>query len=217
MHQLRTPLAALSTQVELLAREERRPDPAALHRLRRNVRRIRVLVDGILRLERYRTWEVPVRPEQVYPARLVDEIVSDHEAEAARKQLRFEAHVDRSVQVSVDPDLFSDALGNLVQNAVKYTDRGFVIIDAAEQDDHLEFRVRDSGPGLSPEKQRVLFKHAQPGGLGGAGIGLQIAHHAARAQGGEVEVQSEPGKGSVFCLRLPRVVAAREAEGGAHP
>ena len=210
MHQLRTPLSALAMQVEVLEGQEHRPDAESLHRLQRNVRRIRVLVDGILRLERFQTWEVPVRPEKVQPSRLVNAIMSDHEATAARNGLRFEAHVNRSLRMTLDSDLFLDALGNLVDNAIKYTAAGFVLVDAQESTDTVLFRVRDSGPGIAPDQQRGLFKHAQPGTVGGAGIGLQIAQHAARAQGGVIEVESEQGKGSVFSLRLPRVVSARD-------
>lgn len=217
MHQLRTPLAALSVQVEIL-RDDPRRDAASIHKLQRNVRRIQVLVDGILRLERFHTWEVPVRPQKVYPAQLIDDIVSDHEVDAARKGLRFEAHVNRSLRMDLDPDLFLDALGNLVQNAIKYTARGFVIIDATERNENVLFCVRDSGPGIPPEKQRHLFKHALPGSVGGAGIGLQIAQHAARAQGGEIEVASEVGRGTVFSLRLPRTLRASDArENTPHP
>lgn len=212
MHQLRTPLSALSMQVELLDRHEQRPDAAAIGKLRRNVRRIRVLVDSILRLERFQPWEVPVRPEVIRPAHLIDDIVNDHEADAARKGLRFEAHVNRSLQMELDPDLFVDALGNLVQNAVKYTAEGSVIVDAEEHADSVLFCVRDSGPGIPEEKRQQLFKHAQPGSAAGAGIGLQIAQHAAKAQGGLIEIESEVGKGSVFSLRLPRVVSARDAK-----
>jgi signal transduction histidine kinase len=211
MHQLRTPLSALSLQLERLERKDRPPDAETVSKLRRNVRRIRRLVDGILRLERFQTWEVPVHPEETRPAQLVDAIISDHELEAARKGLRFEAHVNRSLRMTIDPELFVDALGNLVQNAIKYTTEGFVIVDAAEHDDGVVFRVRDSGPGISAERRRQLFKSAQPGSLGGAGLGLLIAQHAAQAQGGQVDVHSEPGRGSTFSLRLPWVVPARHA------
>lgn len=212
MHQLRTPVSTLALQVELLDQQEQPPSSAAISKLRRNVGRIQALVDGILRLERFQPWEVPVQPEEVRPAHLIDDIVHDHEREAARKGLRFEAHVNRSLQMTLDPNLFLDALGNLVQNAIKYTTKGFVIVDAQEGPDSVLFCVRDSGPGIASERQRELFRQTQPGGTGGAGIGLQIAQHAATAQGGRVDVESEEGKGSTFSLRLPRVVVARDRE-----
>lgn len=213
MHQLRTPISAVMMQVELLEQGGQTPDTEAVKRLRRNLRRVGVLVDGILRLERFQTWEVPVRPEEIVPAQLVDDLVSDHERTAARKGLRVEVHVNRSLRMIVDPDLFSDALGNLIQNAIKYTHDGFVIVEATEQEDAVVFSVRDSGPGIDAEAQRWLFKQSQPGSLGGAGIGLQIAQHAAQAQDGFIEVESEVGRGSTFSLCLPRVVSPRDGKG----
>jgi two-component system sensor histidine kinase SenX3 len=210
MHQLRTPASVLSMAVDLIDRGSREAIDGVAVRLRRNVRRISVLVESILRLERYEPWEMPVEPDQIRPAQLVDEIMSDHEIEALRKGLRFEARVDRSLQMTIDPNLFVDALGNLVHNAVKYTPSGFVILEAEEKRDHVVFAVRDSGPGIAPQRLRSLFKETQPGSAGGAGIGLRVAQHAAHAQGGRIDVQSEPGRGSVFSLKLPRVVGPLE-------
>lgn len=212
MHQLRTPLSALSMQTELVADHGARPDEAFIARLQRNVRRMEELVNRILRLERFQPGECPVNPQDVFPARIIDDLMSDQERAAARKGLRFEAHVNRSMCMKLDPNLFIDALGNLVHNAIKYTNEGRVIVDAVEHPKEVLFRVRDSGPGIPPEKQRTLFKDAQPGHASGAGIGLQIAEHAAQAQGGRITVESEIGKGTIFNLRLPREVKARRSD-----
>lgn len=214
MHQLRTPLSAVLMQVELLDRRAGPPDAAAISRLRRNVRRIRVLVEGVLRLERFDPSEMRVRPQELYPARLIDDIMRDYENEAAQKPLRFEARVNRSLRMTLDADLFVDALGNLVQNAVKYTTAGSVIVDAEEHHEMVDFCVQDSGPGIPEDRRQTLFRQAQPGSGGGVGIGLRIAQHAAEALGGQIDVDSSPGKGSTFTLRLPYVVAAREGDAG---
>lgn len=217
MHQLRTPLSALSLQVELLDRPGQTVDAATVDRLQRNIRRISVLVEGILRLERFQPSEVAVRPQEVHLEKLVNDIMNDYQPDAAKAGLQFEAHVDTSLSIVTDPDLLTDALGNLVQNAVKYAKKGYVIVDAETDSKHILFRVRDSGPGIPLEKQRDLFRFAQPGSDGGAGIGLQIAQHAARAQGGKIELESEVGKGSTFSLRVPRNVHQRLSCSGAPP
>lgn len=98
-----------------------------------------------------------------------------------------------------------------MQNAVKFTPAGFVIVEAEQQRDDIIFRVRDSGPGISKRRQESLFREAQPGSAGGVGIGLQIAQHAASAMNGTIAVESQPGQGSTFWLRLPRVVAPKNA------
>lgn len=214
MHQLRTPLSTLSLQVELLGESGKQADSTVICGLRRNIRRIKVLVEGILRLERFQPSEVAVRPQEVQLERLVNDIMNDYQTEATRAGLRFEAHVDRSLSIITDPDLFIDALGNLIQNAVKYASKGFVIVDSACDSQDIVFHVRDSGPGIAAEKQRTLFKDTQPGSAGGAGIGLQIAQHAAQAQGGFIRVESDPGKGSIFSLRIPRDITQRFSRSG---
>lgn len=210
MHQLRTPLSALAIGVETLGRLDRAPESLTVERLRRNVRRIRFLVEGVLRLERFRPWELPVRPEEIRPARVIEELMSDLERDASAKGLRFEAHVNRSLRMSVDPDLFSDALGNLMQNAIKFTAGGFVIVEAEECGDEVVFRVHDSGVGIAEERRQGLLREVQPGSEGGVGLGLRIARNAAEAMGGELGYESAVGRGSVFWVRLPCAAAARE-------
>jgi signal transduction histidine kinase len=209
MHQLRTPLASLSMRIDVLERKGSAVLEAMISKLRWNVRRASVLVEGVLRLERYRPEEVYLRPETFDAAQLIRDVISDYEADAERKGLRFEMHVEPSLQMTCDVDLFVDALGNLVQNAVKFTENGFVIVETESRPDHVVFRVRDSGPGIPEDQKRSLLKEVQPGSAGGAGIGLRIAQHAARAQGGKIESESELGKGSTFSLCLPKIVAAR--------
>ncbi len=136
--------------------------------------------------------------------------MADYAHDAVRKGLRLDVLANHSTSMQVDPDLLVDALGNLIQNAIKYTERGFVRVSMEEQPDAVVFRVEDSGPGISPERQRELFKTVQPGQQGGVGLGLNIAHRATTAQGGTLECQSEVGGGSTFVLRLPRMVEVRE-------
>lgn len=210
MHQLRTPVSSLSLELQLLVSGRRAPSPEVFSRMQRALRRVELLVRGMLRLERFKPEELPVATERVRPARLVEDVMSDYEHEASYKGLRFESLVDRSLEATLDPALFLDALGNLVHNAVKYTEAGFVRVELVEEGPTLLFRVADSGPGIEPERRRELFQVISPGQSGGAGIGLLVAHHAVVAQGGEIGVESEKGKGSVFWFRLPREVAARK-------
>lgn len=211
MHQLRTPLAAASLQLELLERAPAAALGTPLQRLRRQFKRIRTLVDGVLRLERFAPSEQPLRPRDLPVSSFLEGLVSDYEVAASLKGLRLEARADPSLEMTADPDLLADALGNLVQNAVKFTARGFVLVEAEALDGEVLFRVCDSGPGIPPAMKERLFKEQQPGSAGGAGIGLRIAAHAARSLGGSVAVESTSENGTTFCLRLPRVGTARGA------
>lgn len=208
-HQMRSPLSAIALSIQLFEQAELPVDEALLDRIRRNVHRLRFLIDGVMRLERFKPGELPVKPLHVYPARLIDEIVGDHEREAVRKDLRLEVHVNRTLHANMDPELFRDALGNLVDNAIKHTPSGFVRVEVDEEPDALVFKVTDSGPGISAERRKQLFNWIEPEKPGGAGIGLAVVHRATAAQGGEVGVDSEAGKGACFWFRLPRDVGER--------
>jgi signal transduction histidine kinase len=211
MHQLRTPISALASRVEFLARSGAPLDARSAGMLRRNVERISSLVESMLRVERYAPEDVPVRPREVQPAHVIREIMDDLEEDASSKALRLEAHVSRSLRMRTDPDLFLDALSNLIHNAVKFTATGFVIVEVEEGDRDVLFWVRDSGPGVPEEKRRTLFTGIQPGAAGGAGLGLRVAQQAAFAQGGAITLETDGmGIGATFCLRLPRDVALRQ-------
>lgn len=209
MHQLRTPLSVVSMAAQLLEDGERGRSAGIRDRLRRGVRRLEVLVNGVLRLERYRPEDLPVRPRELDLVGQLRHIVADYEHDATSKGLRIEIRAP-SLSVALDPDLLTDALGNLVQNAVKYTSSGAVSVEACpEADDRIVISVRDTGPGIADDQLATLFHDVQPGTAGGAGIGLMIAWHAARAMGGTIEVESRLGRGSTFRVRLPRRVAPR--------
>ncbi|QSQ25422.1 HAMP domain-containing histidine kinase [Pyxidicoccus parkwayensis] len=209
-HQLRTPVSTLNLSLQQLERGHGTPDARTLERLRRTVARLGRLVDGILRLERFKPEELPIHPESLAPAQIIDQIVADYEHDASSKGLRLDVSANRSARMQVDRDLLVDALGNLIQNAIKYTAKGFVRVTLEEQEDAVVFKVEDSGPGISSDRQRELFRPVYPGQPGGVGLGLSIAFRAAVAQGGALELESEPGRGSTFLLRLPWLVCARE-------
>jgi signal transduction histidine kinase len=209
-HQMRTPLTVLKLHAGALSHCL---DPLTNRRLagsiERNVKRLTLLVDGVMRLERFKPEEIPVLPVELSPAKLIDQVVDDHAYEAERKALRVEVLVNRVLRMQVDPTLFVDALGNLLQNAIRYTEAGHVRIEVEEKAAEVVFKVRDTGPGISRERQLSMFKRVEPDEAGGAGIGLTIVHRAAVAQGGTVGVESEPGQGSLFWFTLPRTVKPR--------
>jgi signal transduction histidine kinase len=125
--------------------------------------------------------------------------------------------IDRALEMELDPDLFIDVMGNLVDNAVKYTPSGFVRVEVVEEPGAVVFKVRDSGPGIAPDRQAGLFGAVQPGERSGAGIGLHVAYRAVTAMGGSIGIESTSGRGTMVWFRLPwRVSGATGAEPGAH-
>jgi signal transduction histidine kinase len=111
--------------------------------------------------------------------------------------------------VSVDPDRLAQAVGNLVNNAIKYTPPdGTIAIGAGVENRQVWIRISDTGLGIAPEEQAHIFtpfyrSRANGDQSSGMGLGLGIAHDLVVAQGGRLEVQSSPGHGSHFTIWLP--------------
>lgn len=211
-HQMRGPLSSISVLIDHVKRAKlsgEEINETIVQISDRNLRRLVSLIDNVLKLERFKPAEISVRPQLVRPADIVGNVLADNQHDAAAKGLRLENAVDGALRLQLDPELFLDAISNMIQNAVKYTTSGFVRVESHEQQDEIVFSVIDSGPGMLAEQAKTLFRMFQPGQAGGVGIGLLIAQRAVAAQAGTVGVESKPGKGSVFWLRLPRVVEAR--------
>jgi len=143
---------------------------------------------------------------------------------AQQKQLEFAIHLadDLPTWVSGDPKRFSQILTNLLGNAVKYTDAGTVSLTLARsQTGGIRIEVEDTGPGLTPDEQAMVFdrftrtEEHQAGSTPGAGLGLSICKEFVRIAGGELGVESEKGEGSTFWCELPMPPARAPAEGNA--
>ena len=150
--------------------------------------------------------------------RLIDEVIGTARqlAEQNKNRLVVEASDDLGA-LTVDPMRLRQILFNLLSNACKFTKQGEVKLRArrmADGGDWIELAVVDSGIGMTPEQQAKLFEEFSQADattaqrFGGTGLGLAIARKLARMMGGDVTVASEPGKGSVFTVRLPGGTAA---------
>ncbi|MDX1584483.1 MAG: HAMP domain-containing sensor histidine kinase, partial [Thermoanaerobaculia bacterium] len=185
-------------------------DPEIIDPLRRCTRRLKLLTEGLMRLERFRPDEVPVRPRPLDLTEFVEELITDYRYDAESKGLRIETDLEPDLELRADPDLMHDAVANLVENAIKYTDEGFVRIATRHRDSIVMIAVSDSGEGISEKRQEELFDPVIPDKPGGVGLGLNVAIHAARAQSGTIEFESAQGKGSTFTIELPKEVEPRE-------
>jgi signal transduction histidine kinase len=205
-HELRNPLTTALLAADKLGRK-RGSDTETVDRLTRSLKRMAHLIDGILLTERLESGAVHPKSVDLTLGALLDELLDGARQTTQAKGLELSAHFERDAHVRLDPALTTSALNNLIDNAVKYTDRGRVTIEAQIIDQgQLEIHVRDTGPGLSPDELSVVFEpyvrihSSKPG----SGLGLAIARRAVEAQGGTIHVESDPnGVGSHFWLRLP--------------
>jgi len=219
-HELRTPLGqliALGGLLEQTKLDEKQRQWVSL--VRAAAAEVLERFDGILHFARLEAEPLELKAEALEPRAVAEKAVLDL-AEAARaKKLSLSADVDPQVPARVrgDAERLTQALHQLLHNAVKFTEKGSVRLrlraSGPGEEPVLHFEVEDTGPGIEPGQQALLFQpFTQLDGSasrrhGGTGLGLALAHRLAKAMGAELTVSSEKGKGSTFVLsvRLPLV------------
>jgi signal transduction histidine kinase len=216
-HELRTPLNAIIGLTEMMvANAARFGTEKALEPLRRvNAAGTHLLslINEVLDLSKIEAGKLELNPEPVNLARLVDEVIGTAGQLAEKNQNRLIVEVPENVgALTADSMRLKQILLNLLSNACKFTKEGEVALRArkvADGRDWVELAVADTGIGLTAEQQAKLFQEfTQADSLtarryGGTGLGLALSRKLARMMGGDVTVTSDPGKGSVFTVRLP--------------
>lgn len=233
-HELRTPLTAVLGYADRLAEEGGLGEgqAEAVRAIRRNGWHLLALVNDVLDLTGAETGLAAQRYETVHVASLVEDAVATARPAAQRKGLRVEGEVEGGAAVAavLDATRVRQVLNNLMHNAVKFSESGSVRLVARRSGERLHLSVTDSGPGIEPSARGRIFEPFTQGderhsrSQGGAGLGLAVSRRLARRMGGDVTVESEVGKGSVFTLWLPLVpgeagggVAEARAEASATP
>jgi len=216
-HELRTPLNAIIGLTEMMVKNAARfGTEKALEPLRRvNAAGTHLLslINEILDLSKIEAGKLELNPEPVNLARLIDEVIGTAGQLAEKNQNRLIVETQEDVgALTADSLRLKQILLNLLSNACKFTKEGDValrvrkVVDGREW---VELAVADTGIGMTAEQQAKLFQDfTQADSLtarryGGTGLGLAISRKLARMMGGDVTVASEPGKGSVFTVRLP--------------
>ncbi|MBN2537143.1 HAMP domain-containing protein [candidate division WOR-3 bacterium] len=208
-HELRTPLTAIKGFLETMDEGMTGDNRRYLEIVMRHTERLINIVQDLLLLARLEDGP-PLQTEPVDLAALAQGTLRIFERRAQEKGvgLRFESGAGMP---TVDGDAFrlEQVLVNLVDNAVKYTDEGSVVVGLAAEDGWMVLRVRDTGIGIGRDQLDRVFERfyvtdkARSRKQGGTGLGLAIVKHIVLQHGGTIEVTSEPGRGSEFIVRLP--------------
>jgi two-component system, OmpR family, sensor kinase len=207
-HELRTPLSALRTELELALRRERTREEleAALRSAAEETDRLSQLAEDLLVLARADDGKLPVRLEQVSAREVLDGVRERYARRAADVQRALELRVEDGLSVSIDRLRIEQALGNLVENALRHGG-GTILVEARSVDRRVELHVRDEGAGFAPDFITDAFKpfsRDDPARASqGAGLGLAIVDVIARAHGGKAHVANVDGGADVW-LELPR-------------
>ena len=214
-HELRTPLAIFQGYVETLIDHPDLPPEdtrSMLEIMRKHSHRLNALVEDLLILARLESRDDKLHLAPVDVAAFLRETVADWSQRSAAKQIALTADIAPGLpQISADVFRLEQVLGNLIDNAIKYTNSGGrVAVRAAASRDGVEICVEDSGLGIpAADLPRIFerFYRADKGRSrehGGTGLGLSIVKHIVLAHGGTVRAESELGKGTSVIFQLPK-------------
>ncbi|HEU5065952.1 MAG TPA: HAMP domain-containing sensor histidine kinase [Gaiellaceae bacterium] len=206
-HELRTPLTAIRGHVEAL-REGVVEDPelrtASLDVIAAEAGRLERLVGDVLDLAKLDTRRFTVLREEVDMARLLDRAHGVFAEEAKRRGIDYEQEVESEPVIVSDGDRVLQIITNLLANAFRWTpDGGRVDLRLRSENGRIYVAVEDNGPGIGPDEQERIFRPFWTHDGKGTGLGLAIARELALALGGQIELESQVGRGSRFELVLP--------------
>jgi two-component system phosphate regulon sensor histidine kinase PhoR len=209
-HELRTPLANIKTRLYLIRRQ---PDRVNLHLdvMDRVTESMAELIENLLDISRFERGVIRLYRREVVLQDVIGGVVAIQQAEAERKGIILRADLPaRPLTVSADAQRLAQVITNLVTNAINYTpETGQITVelDWREGDGRqcVVLRVRDTGIGIAPEQVRHVFEpffRANEGMASGTGLGLTIAREIVHLHNGQIAVESEVGRGSVFTVTL---------------
>ncbi len=223
-HDLRTPLTSIKMFVETLQEgrlTDREKVDECLDVLSRETDRLTAMVERLLEWARMEAGKRVYELERVPVQRVIDAAIEGAESQVKLSGLDEVTHIRREIadhlpMIDVDPEAMSEALLNVVSNALRYTpaDKKEIMVRAAKRDRDVVITISDNGPGIPQHEQSRIFEKfyrvvdpALPD-VDGTGLGLAMVHHIVRAHRGRVTVQSDVGKGAAFHIFLPASTGA---------
>lgn len=221
-HELRTPMNGVIGMAGLLAFTPLTPEQQTyVQAIRTSAESLLKLVNELLDLSRIEAGRLVLEPQRVSVRELIESVVELLAANAFEKDIAVASHIAPDVPDSftVDPWRLRQVLFNLVGNAIKFTEKGGVLVTAeCSRPDEIMFTVEDTGPGMNGETVARLFREFEQSGdrtrhpQQGVGLGLAITRRLVVAMGGYIAVETAPGQGAAFRVFLPLVAPEPSTE-----
>ncbi len=208
-HELRTPLTAIKGYVETLEDEVQGEAKTYLKIIRKHTERIINIVKDLLTLAEVEEKGLDTSLKDIHLKGFLDNVVKIFKPRAEEKGLELKFIAQCNPAIKGDPFKLEQVFVNLIDNAIKYTDKGGMSILLKEENGYAVVEVIDTGIGIPKEHIPRIFERfyvvdkSRSRKLGGTGLGLSIVKHIVLLHGGKIEVESEPGKGSKFIVKLP--------------
>ena len=213
-HELRTPLTSIKGFIETLlhgAIDEPEHNRQFLALVEEDVNRLARLTDDLLELSKVESFGKPKSLQAVDVPRLIHDVVESLQPQSRAKEIVVTLRPHELLpRITGDPDQIRQVLWNVLDNAIKYNvEQGRVDIELRSDGPWLYVKVTDTGIGIPADEVPRIFERfyrvdkARSRALGGTGLGLSIVKHIVEAHGGQVDVTSEPGRGSTFQFSLP--------------
>lgn len=214
-HELRTPVTTIKGFIETLkegAIDDAKNSERFINIISKHIDRLNLLIDDLLTLSKLEENPDAIKLENENVKDVLKSVVEDYETKAKEKKIELDIKCDDKLQAKLNKHLMEQAIGNLVDNAIKYSDKKSSIeIGAYNKNDSLCIYIKDEGYGIAEEHIPRLFERfyrvdrARSREEGGTGLGLAIVKHIVNTMNGTIEVDSTLGKGSIFTIKIPQL------------
>lgn len=214
-HELRTPFVGIMGFSELLSESLQNPEERNMAlQILKSSKRLTDTLNKILNVTRIESHSMELKPENFNACRLIRDIVILYSTSAQIKGTSIKAECsEESIVINTDPKILEDILNNLVSNAIKFTENGFITLSVNKINEratnYIIIKVEDTGIGIPKEKQEIVwqeFRQASEGfnrSFEGTGLGLTITKKYVKILGGDIFLESEEGTGTTFSIKIP--------------
>ncbi|MBI9010632.1 MAG: response regulator [Clostridiales bacterium] len=211
-HEIRTPLNGIIGMIDLTCRSLQQPELIEnLEIAKSSSESLLSLINNILDLSKIEVGKMPVHQKEFFAMQIFRDVVNEYKFKAKEKNLEFTLDVSSLINIKIisDPGKIKQILINLIYNALKFTEYGYVKVEGYMSDDNLIIKVMDTGIGIDDSFKEKLFASFTQGDdtytrrKGGTGLGLTISSQLIKLLKGRIKFESQVGKGSIFIVTIP--------------